>query len=215
MISTRSSSDGNGTQSLNRNRSSWASGSGIGALHLERVLRGQDEERWLEQVAFARDRHLLLLHRLQQRRLRLGRRPVDLVRQQQVGEDRSGLEAELALAVLLDQDVRADDVGRHQVGRELDAVEGAVEHVGDRPHEHRLAQAGHAFEQRVAVGDEADQRLPDELVLADDDCLDLGLDRSRAICELLDGKLCYGCPLERWLSHQPLLVLLRVDYCPG
>ena len=120
-------------------------------------------------MALARDRDLLLLHRLEQRRLRLRRGAVDLVGEQQVGEDRSRLEAELALAVLLDQDVRADDVGRHQVRRELDAVERAVDDVGEGAHEHRLAQAGHALEQRVAVGDQADQRLPDEVVLADDD----------------------------------------------
>ena len=69
----------------------------------------------------------------------------------------------------LDEDVGADDVGGHQVGRELDAVERAVDDVGEGPHEHRLAQAGHALEQRVAVGDEADQHLSDEVVLAHDD----------------------------------------------
>ena len=68
------------------------------------------------------------------------------------------------------------------------------------PHEHRLAQAGHALEQRVAVGDEADQRLPDEVVLADDDRLDLGLDalgrgrrtprpRARLAVRLLERRL--------------------------
>jgi hypothetical protein len=45
------------------------------------------------------DRHLPLLHRLQQRRLRLGRRAVDLVGQQHVGEDRPLHEAELARPV--------------------------------------------------------------------------------------------------------------------
>jgi hypothetical protein len=114
---------------------------------------------------------------------------VDLVGQQQVGEDRTRLEAELALAVLLDQDVGADDVGRHQVGRELDAVEGAVDDVGDGAHQHRLAQARHSLEKGVAVGDEADQRLADEIVLAHDDRLDLGLDGPRAVGELLNGQL--------------------------
>ncbi len=69
-------------------------------------------------------------------------------------------------------------------------------------HEHRLAQAGHALEQRVAVGDEADQRLSDEVVLADDDRLDLRLDRPRAVGELLDGDLIGRRSLERGLSHQ-------------
>ncbi len=67
-----------------------------------------------------------------------------------------------ALAALLDEDVGADDVGGHQVGRELDAAEAAVDDVGEGAHQHRLAQAGHALEQRVAVGEQADQRLADE-----------------------------------------------------
>ncbi len=106
-----------------------------------------------------------------------------------------------ALAVLLDEHVRADDVGGHQVRRELDAVEGAVDDVGERAHEHRLAQAGHALEQCVAVGDEADQRLPDEIVLADDDRLDLCLDSPCAVGELLGRQIGGRCPLEGWLGH--------------
>ncbi len=39
----------------------------------------------------------------------------------------------------------------------------AVDDVGDGPHEHRLAEAGHALEQDVAVGEEAGERLADEL----------------------------------------------------
>ena len=144
-------------------------GEGIGPLHLERVLGREDEERRVERVALAGDRDLVLLHRLEQARLRLGGRPVDLVGEDEVREDRAGLEAEDALAALLDEDVRAGDVGRHQVRRELDPVERAVDDVGDRPDEHRLAEAGHALEQDVAVGEEAGQRLADEVALADDD----------------------------------------------
>ena len=132
-------------------------GQRIGALHLERVLRREHEERRLERVALAGDRHLLLLHRLEQRRLGLGRGAVDLVGEHDVREDRAGLEPEDALAALLDEDVGADDVRGHQVGRELDAVEGAVDDVRERAHEHRLAQARHALQQRVGVGEQADQ----------------------------------------------------------
>jgi hypothetical protein len=70
-----------------------------------------------------------LLHRLEQRGLGLGRGAVDLVGQDEVGEDRARLELELRrplLASVLD-DVGADDVGGHQVGRELDAAEGQVQ----------------------------------------------------------------------------------------
>ena len=56
----------------------------IGALLLDRVLRREHEERLLERVGIAAHRDLVLLHRLEQRGLRLGRRAVDFVREQDV-----------------------------------------------------------------------------------------------------------------------------------
>ena len=54
------------------------------ALELDRVLRREHEERLGQRVRLAVDGDLPLLHRLEQRRLRLRRRAVDLV-----GEERS------------------------------------------------------------------------------------------------------------------------------
>ena len=65
---------------------------------LDRVLRGQHEERLGQRMPPAADRHLVLLHRLEQRRLRLRRRAVDLVGQDHVGEDRPLHKPELALS---------------------------------------------------------------------------------------------------------------------
>ena len=88
----------------------------------------------------------MLLHRLEQGRLGLGRGAVDLVGQDDLREDRAGLKLEDAAAVgQLHDDVGADDVGRHQVGRELDAVEVEIDRVGQGPHQQRLAQARHAL----------------------------------------------------------------------
>jgi hypothetical protein len=61
----------------------------IGALLLDRVLRGEHEERPRQRERLAAQRDLMLLHRLEQRRLDLGRRAVDLVGQHDVGEDRA------------------------------------------------------------------------------------------------------------------------------
>ena len=73
-------------------------GQRIGALHLERVLRGQHEERLLEGMRRAPDRDAMLLHRLEQRALRLGRGAVDLVGEHDVGEDRALAELERVAA---------------------------------------------------------------------------------------------------------------------
>jgi len=69
----------------------------VGAFEVDRVLRRQDEEgeRKLEAIAF--DRDLTLLHGLEERGLRLRGSAVDLVREHDVREDRSGAEAERAV----------------------------------------------------------------------------------------------------------------------
>ena len=77
-------------------------------------------------------------------------------------------------ALLLVEDLGAGDVGRHQIGRELDALEVEIEDVGERLDEQRLRQAGHAGDQAVAAGEERDQHLLDDLVLSDDDLAELG-----------------------------------------
>ena len=70
------------------------------AFVVDRVLRGDHQERRLELVRRAVDRDAALGHRLQQRRLRARRGAVDLVGQHDLGEDRAG--AELELGRLLD-----------------------------------------------------------------------------------------------------------------
>ena len=82
-------------------------GQRIGALVLDRVLRGDDDERLGQRMRRALDRHLPLLHRLEQRGLGLRRRAVDLVGEQQVREDRAFAEAERAFARLEDRPGRS------------------------------------------------------------------------------------------------------------
>jgi hypothetical protein len=110
------------------------------------------------------------LHRFQQRRLGLRRRAVDLVGQQHLGEHGALLEAEHALArgLVFFEDLGADDIRGHQVGRELHAPELHVGGLGQRLHQQGLAQARHAFDQRVAAGQQAGDQQFDHVLLADD-----------------------------------------------
>ena len=89
------------------------------ALVLDRVLGRDQQERVGQLPRDAVDRDLVLGHRLEQRRLRLRHRAVDLVDEDDVREQRPLLELELAR--LLVEDAEAGDVGRLQVGRALDA----------------------------------------------------------------------------------------------
>ena len=127
------------------------------------------------------DRHLPLLHHLEQRRLHLRGRAVDLVGEQEVAEDRALLGVEAARVGPVDP--RADEVARHEVGRELDAPERPAEHGRGRLDRQRLREPGHALDQEVAAGDEADEHPLEHLVLAGDHPLDLdeGLLQLRAV----------------------------------
>ena len=117
------------------------------------------------------DGHLVLLHHLQQGALDLGRRAVDLVGQEQVGEHRAQRGAELARLLVVD--AGADQVGGDQVGRELDALELAADGRCERLDGQRLGQTGYALHQQVAPGEQRHRHPLEQLVLTDDDLLDL------------------------------------------
>ena len=136
-------------------------GQRVGALVLDRVLRRHDHERAPERVADAVDRHLVLLHALEERGLRLRRGAVDLVDEEEVREDRARPELELVRALV--EDVDAGDVGREQVGRELEAREGAVEGARHRLREHRLPHAREVLDDQVPLADEAEDAEPKRL----------------------------------------------------
>ena len=146
-------------------------GQRVGALRLDGVLGRHDEERVGRGEGLAADRDLPLLHDLQQGALHLGRRAVDLVGEHEVGEDRAERDLELTLALVVD--ARADDVGRHQVGRELDPLELAADRLGEGLDRHRLGQARHPLDEQVPAGEQRDEHPLQQQVLPDDRLLDL------------------------------------------
>ena len=149
-------------------------GERIGALLLDRILRREHEERLLELERRAADRHLLFLHRLEQRGLHLRRRAVDLVGEDDVREDRPPLHGELARRLVVD--LRAEHVGRQQIGRELNAMERRVDRLGERADGQRLRQTGHALEQNVSAGEKTDEQSVNHVFLTDDAPRDLARD---------------------------------------
>ena len=162
-------------------------GQGIGAFLLQRVLRGEHVERRRQVVALAGDGDVLLLHRLQQRRLGARAGAVDFVGHQQLGEDRALDEAEgAAAAVALLQHFGAQDVGRHQVGRELDALASMPEHDAQGLDQLGLGEAGHADQQQVTAGQQRNQRLIDDLLLAINDLADGGARLPQLAAQPLD-----------------------------
>ena len=117
-------------------------------------------------MAFASDGHLLLRHHLEQCGLHLGRRPVDLIGEHEVGEHRAQLDVEAFRGGPVD--ARADHVGGEQVGRELDPGERPPDGLGHRLHGECLGKARHALEQDVAVAQKAREHALQRPVLPHD-----------------------------------------------
>ena len=131
--------------------------------------------------------HRLLLHGLEQGRLRLGRRPVDLVGQHEVGENRPPLELEPAAA--------SGDSSKTLVpirsagirsGVNWIALELQVQRLGQRPDQQRLAQPRHAFEQHMAAGDQGGKGIIHDIAEPDNDLADLAAQRLEVRAELVE-----------------------------
>jgi hypothetical protein len=166
-------------------------GQRVGAFLLDGVLGGEDEERLGQVVRGSADGYLVLLHGLEQRRLGLGWRPVDLVGQHYVGEDGAVHEPEgpLAAAQILFDDLRAGDVAGHQVGGELDAVEAQIQRRGHGRDHEGLGQARYPDQEGVPAGQDRRDDAVDRLFLPHDALGHLAtevLDRMAQALELLD-----------------------------
>src|SRR4051794_23347118 len=116
-------------------------------------------------------RNLVLIHRLKQRTLCFRRGAVDLVGQHDLGDYRAG--SKLELAALLVEDRDTGDIGRQQVGRELDALKRAADRARDRLRQHSLAGARYIFQQHMAFADQRDQHQLNRLTLADNYFFDI------------------------------------------
>ena len=171
-------------------------GQRIGALLLDRILSGHHEERLFQLVGGIADRNAVLLHGLEHGRLRLGRGPVDFVRQNQLREDRASLEFELARAggFVFDDHLGADDVRRHEVGRKLDAAEVEAQRFAQRADQVGLAQPRHALDQRVPADEQAGQHAFDDVLVPDDGLLYFAANVVELLAKLL------GEFLNRWIN---------------
>ena len=127
-------------------------GQRIGAFQLDGILRGHHEEGIGQRPGAAVGTDLAFAHGLQHGRLGLGVRTVDLVGDDNVGEQRPGVEVEVAGALVVDADT-SQVAGQH-VGRELDATGVAADGGAECAGQCGLADAGHILQQQVPSGDE-------------------------------------------------------------
>jgi hypothetical protein len=107
------------------------------------------------------------------RGLRFGRRAVDFVGEDHVREDGAAAEDEFATFRAVFEDFGAGDVGGHQIGRELDALEAQVADIGDGFDEQRLREARCAGDEAMTAAEQGDEHFINDMLLADDDLSDL------------------------------------------
>ena len=116
----------------------------------------------------------MLLHGFQQRGLGLGRGPVDLVGQDDIGEDWPF--AQLKIPPVAVVDVAAGDVAGQQVWGELDAPEVQPQRDGKAVGGQRLGQAGIIFQQNVAASQNRRHNLAQDRPFAHNGLLHFGND---------------------------------------
>ena len=128
-------------------------------------------------MRLAADRHLALLHDFEECALYLGGGTVDLVGEQQVREHRA--QRRLEVTRLLVVDPGADQVRRHEVGGELNALELTADRLRQRLDRHRLGEAGNTLDEDMSAGQQRNEQALDQAVLADYHLLHL-------ICDLFE-----------------------------
>ncbi len=119
-----------------------------------------------QRIAHAVDGGLAFFHRFEQRGLRARRGAIDFVHQQQIGEDRPAMQRKRTGGQI--ENVRSNDVGRHQVRRALDALKSQPANSRQRFDRERFRQSRDAFQQCVTAADQHDQKLIDDFLLPDD-----------------------------------------------
>ena len=144
-------------------------GQRIRAFLLNRVLCCQHVKRWRQGPVFSGDGHLPFLHRLKQCRLGARAGAVDFIRHQQLAENRPGNEFEGPAAVGTGfQHLRAQNIRRHQVRCELNAVSVQPHDRGQRFDQPGFAKPRQSDQQAMTTAKQCRQRqihnsfLPDE-----------------------------------------------------
>ena len=146
-------------------------GERMGPVILEGVLGRDHHEGSGERVGLVVQRDLRFVHRLQEAGLGLGAGPVDLVGQDDVGEQRA--RPELKGPGLGVEDVDPEDVGGEQVAGELDPLERAAKRAGQSLGERGLPHPRDILDEEVAPGEERDEGEPDLVRLAHQHPLEL------------------------------------------
>lgn len=138
----------------------------VRSFGFDRVLRRDREERTREGARRSVDRRGAFLRRFEERGVRLGGGAVNFVGEKDLRKNRAGTEGKFLRFRV--ENERADDVGRRQVRRELNASETTAERATKRLREKGFAETRDAFDENVSAGKKSDERSDDEFALPDE-----------------------------------------------
>ena len=159
-------------------------GQRVGTVLLNGVLGCQHEEGLIQLMAFTHNGNGMLLHRLEKCRLGFRRCTVNFVRQNDITENRTRLEGEGGVSVLvLDDNAGTRYVRRHQVGGELNTGKGQVKHATKRTHKTRFTKSGRTLKKHVTARDNRENGKLHYLVLTDDVLTDLSKNLFALFCK--------------------------------
>ena len=113
--------------------------------------------------------------------MHLGRRAIDFVGQDQVMEQRSLAKFEGALLRAID--IGSGEVGRQQVGRELQSMEIALDTLGKHLDRTCLRKPGSTLDQQVAIAKQRNQHAIDQVRLTDDQAARVRLELLKLFCD--------------------------------
>ena len=111
--------------------------------------------------------------------------------------------------MILLEDLRARDVGGHEVGGELDALARQVHDLGHAGGEQRLGGARRPLDQAVAAGEHGHEHLSDGFVLAHDDLAQLCGDPVAGALDALEERLM--APVARSILRRRHAILVSTS----
>ena len=141
----------------------------ICAFLFNRILGCQHKERLFQSIVLARNADHVFLHCLQKCALRLRRGSVNLVRQDDIAENRSRMKAKhrISVGILLD-DVRTCHIRRHQIRCKLDARKRQPEYAPHRANQARFARSRNTLQQHISARNQRDNDIFHRITLTDD-----------------------------------------------
>jgi hypothetical protein len=153
---------GNGEEKAIELRLGEGEGSSGGGV----VLSGHDEKGIGQVLRFAIDGDLPLIHGLEEGGLRARRGPIDLIGEKEIGKHWAGYEVEAAVALMIE--IVAEDVGREEVGSELEALETATHRSGEGMGQRGFSNARRPGEEGMPTGQEGSEEKIGRVIRAKD-----------------------------------------------